>query len=537
MFEVDGETLRSFYRHNSNSQVLPSADGQVVYAEGKRYDARAQPLGDHSSNVHESWLAYPAATGPYYMKLLLRGRRRGTPADPLRLTIQYQGDDTPLLTVNGVALPDLAWVPGSHEHPPLPPERRLFWMPVADAIVNVPDRCDQLVIQHFNLKEELDKSGIDYFHLASAPPRLFKRGQKISYAIEVLSKQGGVQYTLESGPPGATVSPEGVLTWDVPADFSPHEAAVVVKLQNSGGQELSHRFKLVDGEEAPQVANVDTRRVSPAAPPQVFSRRTRTVTAAALSPPKSVNENRWDWSGGSPIPVRGEKGNFGGLILGDKLYLVKDNGALSTKAVTLPSSYMAAGLRASGIVGLAANPTRVEIVSRTGKLVRKVTLDNVAPLALALHPQKPICYACLDLTHAPFRGMFVSIDEQAGTSKTGEEDWGRMPLSIRRGGSSSPATCIKSAWETRSSSPIRRGGTPAGDDRGEACRVSAVASSLRFPRRAVRGRAAPLSQRPADGGLRFGFAPAAGSSFHHPAEGVERLAHFVRRAAAGIAAA
>ena len=310
VFEVDGETLRSFYRHNSNSQVLPSADGQVVYAEGNGTTARAQPLGDHSSNVHESWLAYPAATGPYYMKLLLRGRRRGTPADPLRLTIQYQGDDTPLLTVNGVALPDLAWVPGSHEHPPLPPERRLFWMPVADAIVNVPDRCDQLVIQHFNLKEELDKSGIDYFHLASAPPRLFKRGQKISYAIEVLSKQGGVQYTLESGPPGATVSPEGVLTWDVPADFSPHEAAVVVKLQNSGGQELSHRFKLVDGEEAPQVANVDTRRVSPAAPLQVFSRRTRTVTAAALSPPKSVNENRWDWSGGSPIPVRRREGEL-----------------------------------------------------------------------------------------------------------------------------------------------------------------------------------------------------------------------------------
>ena len=76
-------------------------------------------------------------------------------------------------------------------------------------------------------------------------------------------------------------------------------------------------------------------------------------------------------------------------------------------------------------MGLAANPTRVEIVSRTGKLVRKVTLDNVAPLALALHPQKPICYACLDLTHAPFRGMFVSIDEQAGTSKTGEEDLGQ----------------------------------------------------------------------------------------------------------------
>jgi S1-C subfamily serine protease len=426
VFEVDGTTLRPAYRHNSNSPVLPSPDGQVVYAEGKRYDAKTRPLGNQSLNRHESWLAYPAATGPFYMKLLVRGRRRGTPAEPLRLTIQYQGDDTPLLTVKGVELPDLALVPGSHEHPPLPPERRLFWMPVADAIVSVPDRCDQLVIQRFNLKEELDKSGTDYFQLASAPPRLFKRGQKISYVIEVVSKQGGVQYALENGPPGAAVSPEGVLTWDVPSDFSPHEALVAVKLQNGAGQELSHSFKLSDGAETPQVADVDNnRRLRATSRADVFAGRTRTVTAAALSPPKSVNENRWDWNGGSPICVRGEKGSFAGLILGDKLYPVKDSGGLTTQAVTLPSSYMAAGLRSGAIVGLAANPTRVEIVSRQGQLVRKVALDNVAPLALALHPQQPICYACLDLTEAPFRGKFVAIDEQAGTTKTSEEDLGQ----------------------------------------------------------------------------------------------------------------
>jgi S1-C subfamily serine protease len=359
------------------------------------------------------------------MKLLLRGRRRGTPTEPLRLTIQYQADDAPLLTVKGIALPDLAWASGAHEHPPLPPERRLFWMPVADSIVSVPDRCDQLVIQHFNLKEELDKSGTDYFQLASAPPRQFKRGQKISYTIEVVSKQGGVQYALENGPPGAAVSPEGVLTWDVPSDFTSHEALMVVKLKNGAGQELSHSFKLNDDEETPQVADVDNRRLRATSRADVFAGRTRTVPAPALSPPKSVNENRWDWKGGSPIAVRGEKGNIGGLLLGDKLYLVKDNGSLSTKAVTLPSSYVAAGLRSAAILGLAANPTRLEIVSRTGKLVRKVTLDNVAPLALALHPHQPVCYACLDLTEAPFRGKFVSIDEQKGTIKSGEENLGQ----------------------------------------------------------------------------------------------------------------
>jgi hypothetical protein len=232
-----------------------------MYAEGKRYDAKTRPLGDQSTNRHESWTAYPAATGPFYMKLLLRGRRRGTPTEPLRLTIQYQADDAPLLTVKGIALPDLAWASGAHEHPPLPPERRLFWMPVADSIVSVPDRCDQLVIQHFNLKEELDKSGTDYFQLASAPPRQFKRGQKISYTIEVVSKQGGVQYALENGPPGAAVSPEGVLTWDVPSDFTSHEALMVVKLRNGAGQRL-HKLRMsITGDCVRRHARMSSRAV------------------------------------------------------------------------------------------------------------------------------------------------------------------------------------------------------------------------------------------------------------------------------------
>ena len=120
-----------------------------------------------------------------------------------------------------------------------------------------------------------------------------------------------------------------------------------------------------------------------------------------------------------------EKGSFGGIVLGDKLYLVKDNGAMSTEAVTLPGSYVHAGMRSNGVIGVAANPTRVEILDRHGKLLRKVLLENVAPTGLALHPTKPICYVGLDRSVPPFRGAFVVVDERAATVTAGDEDLGQ----------------------------------------------------------------------------------------------------------------
>ena len=61
--------------------------------------------------------------------------------------------------------------------------------------------------------------------------------------------------------------------------------------------------------------------------------------------PKSAGTNCWHWTGGLALPVRTEKGGFGGIVLDQKLYLLKDNGAMSGEPVTLPSIYLHTGLR------------------------------------------------------------------------------------------------------------------------------------------------------------------------------------------------
>jgi hypothetical protein len=166
----------------------------------------------------------------------------------MQLTIHCQNDDNPILPVKNVVLPDLSFDPSVRARPTLPNEQRLFWMPIAQAIVIVPIGSDKLVIQHFDLKEHLEKSGKNYFFVESIPPRLFQRGQTLRYAIKATSKQGHVQYTLEGGPSGASVSTDGLVSWKVPADYAPHDAVLAVRLRDGSGEELSHTIKLSDGQ-------------------------------------------------------------------------------------------------------------------------------------------------------------------------------------------------------------------------------------------------------------------------------------------------
>ncbi len=451
VFEINGADFQSAYAHTSQRAVIPSADGEMVYSGPMRFDLKCQPLPGQP-RANSGMILLPAATGPFYMAWVVPGfssrrvstrARRGAAAAapdaepaPVPLTIHCGNDDTPLLTVKDVVLPDFESDVRARLHPKLPNERRLFWLPIADALVTVPVGYEQLVIQHFNLKEELDNSGIDYFRVASSPPHLLERGQKLSYAIDVLSKLGNVQYALESGPPGATVAADGRVTWDVPAHFSPHEAILLVKLTDGSGRELTHTIKLTDVQSTPvaqeptvvERRTVRTRRgtlvsrtVVTRSPNGVTSPR---FNSAVTSPPKSggrplamdrricrsrANGERKFWrdrAGGQTLPGKRQRRDVdrGGDTAGE---------------------LCARGLASNGVIGVAANPTRVEVLDRHGKLLHKVLLENVAPTGLALHPTKPICYVGLDRSVPPFRGAFAVVDERAATVTAGDEDLGQ----------------------------------------------------------------------------------------------------------------
>lgn len=71
-----------------------------------------------------------------------------------------------------------------------------------------------------------------------------KTGSQFEYAVTVKSKKGGVKYRLDSGPDRMTISPTGVITWDVPSDMAPGSVSVILSVQDASAQERLHSFVL-----------------------------------------------------------------------------------------------------------------------------------------------------------------------------------------------------------------------------------------------------------------------------------------------------
>jgi hypothetical protein len=111
-------------------------------------------------------------------------------------------------------------------------------------LVTIPGTNDRLVLQRFDLEEALDKLGVDYLFVTSTPPTHVKSGSRFEYTVAVKSKKGGVTYRLDSGPDGMSVSPTGVITWNVPADMASGSVSVILSVKDATAQERFHSFPL-----------------------------------------------------------------------------------------------------------------------------------------------------------------------------------------------------------------------------------------------------------------------------------------------------
>ncbi len=113
--------------------------------------------------------------------------------------------------------------------------------PRAGLLVTLGGEQDRLILRRVKLVDELEKSGADYLVVLSQPPPATV-GASFSYRLDIHAKKGGVQVTLDSGPDELSVTPEGQVSWSVPANFEAPEVNVVVTLRDASGQEVFHTF-------------------------------------------------------------------------------------------------------------------------------------------------------------------------------------------------------------------------------------------------------------------------------------------------------
>jgi hypothetical protein len=233
----------------AGSQGIPNADGSRLYTQfGIVATAGQRPL-TAIDPANPPYLV-PAQQGPFFVRF--RGDDSGigppVPAEP-GLELLLEDQERPLATFPCATVFEGALIrtDGSVSDSgslPADPGERIVALPFDGTLAVLPHQNDTVFIRRFQLDEVLREAAVDYLFVASRPPAGARRGTKYEYAIKAKSSSADVRYSLDSGPPGATISPAGVLTWDVPETGESERHVVIVSLTAGADRRCFHTFSV-----------------------------------------------------------------------------------------------------------------------------------------------------------------------------------------------------------------------------------------------------------------------------------------------------
>ncbi|MBN9120563.1 MAG: hypothetical protein J0I06_15660, partial [Planctomycetes bacterium] len=232
----------------NGSVLAPSPNGRFVYTNGAVYGSKLALIHPDPPPKQFPRSYLPSAQGYYYMRLDYKTWDRLGGA----VSFFLEGSERPfaqLAGVEGVSNEQIAY---GNNRDALTPDRRVFFLPDAKSVVTIPGSNDRLILRHFDVEKELERSGIDYFLVTSRPVPQAVRGAEYRYEMAVRSKKGGVKYKLDAGPSGMRVAADGKLIWAVPAAFAEPTADVIVTVSDASGQEVFHTFRLAVKDGAPR---------------------------------------------------------------------------------------------------------------------------------------------------------------------------------------------------------------------------------------------------------------------------------------------
>jgi S1-C subfamily serine protease len=241
-----GGTVESFYDHRGSGSLVPGQDSSTIYTatDGIR-DLRAKALPSPSDEA-KKWMFLPSADPAYYFGVSSgMDNVRQPAARPAAVVVYPTGSALPLVSIE--KLDEMNNLPADSFRPDsklLPRDRRFHWVPAANLLITVPASNDKIVVRRFDLEKALERVGGDFLYVASPRAISVSAGEKLVHKIEVRSRKGGIKCTLSHGPPGMTVSPDGLVEWRVPVRSGQPERDAVITIEDGTGQQLFHSLTL-----------------------------------------------------------------------------------------------------------------------------------------------------------------------------------------------------------------------------------------------------------------------------------------------------
>jgi S1-C subfamily serine protease len=251
--ELTGTTVKTrwFGRFPNSLPTVPAPDGRLLYAQAGVIDTEGNQVLAPWYNRDFSITYLPCADTRYYLGITAphwvaqNPGVQGPAAYPLSLTLFAAGSQSPLLTVDRLVEMDTLFpIPGDSEGLGVALRRCVHWVPSAELLVTIPKENDRLVLRRLSDSRAAAKRSSGYIHVTSPRSLLVPTGKKLSHRIEVQSGQGKLRFTLNRGPEGLTLSPDGLVEWAVPARGSAFTETAVITIEDESGNSLFHRLDI-----------------------------------------------------------------------------------------------------------------------------------------------------------------------------------------------------------------------------------------------------------------------------------------------------
>ncbi len=384
------------YEHDSNGYVRPNASGRWVYTANGVFHTNLEPYQPAERNGESGktspFSAVPAVRGPFYLGVShTKGPRQNPNPEARSVGVFLENTHEQLAALSDVRVRERD-VEDREARGAVSLDMRMFLIPEAKVLITLPE-SNQIVLRSFDLEKELKASGQEYLFVASQAPSVVRLGEPMEYAVQTLSKAGGLKYQLETGPKGMTISEDGVVRWTPQVRPMGGVAEIVLSVRDASGKQASHAFQL----EVERNATVD-----PQAPPLL-----------------QANQRLWEITGGDVVALVAKGGPSHALLQRNRILLLAEDGCTIAQNIPLSKPYLAIGLRDKYLVG--ATDSSVDIIDRrSAEVIRSMTLPVGPVLDLALHPTAPISYVAVKNPNVFPSARFIIFDESSGKGRQSE---------------------------------------------------------------------------------------------------------------------
>ncbi len=240
--------MECFYQRTSSGYVCPDDLGERIYTGNGLLNSHGERLDDADPASQAGVLAVPAVGGPFYLTVpsdertgvapRVTNRTKTQPAASSAqggnqvISVHVVGESAPLATLPlaEFRLPKVLRQL-SDRTPALC--RRLFLIPAAHVIAEIPEPRNALVLHQLDLDAQWNRVAMGPVIL-SRPPKSIHVGETLHYQIQARSKSGKPVFKLETAPDGMVLSASGLLEWTPAAQPPAGTVSAVVSISDSG---------------------------------------------------------------------------------------------------------------------------------------------------------------------------------------------------------------------------------------------------------------------------------------------------------------